>query len=141
MLSPRGKVFNQRTAKALARKKHLVFICGHYEGIDERVHQHLANQEISIGDFVATGGEIPTMLVIDAVVRLVPGVLGNRQSLDLESYQNGLLEYPQYTRPQVYRGWKVPPVLRSGVHTEIEKWRLKEAVRLTHRCRTDLLKS
>ncbi len=140
MLSPRGKVFSQQLAKALSRKKHLIFICGHYEGIDERAHEHLVDQEISIGDFVTTGGEYPALCVIDAIVRLVPGVLGNQKSLHAESFEGNLLEYPHYTRPAEFNGWKVPDVLRSGVHAEVSKWRGKKAERLTRKWRPDLLK-
>ncbi len=140
MMSPRGRRFDSRSAKRLARKKHLIFLCGHYEGVDERVHQHLVDEEISIGDFITTGGELPVMCVLDAIVRLVPGVLGNLRSLDLESFQQGILEYPQYTRPADFRGWKVPEVLRSGRHEQIGKWRESEASELTRRCRPDLLK-
>ena len=140
MLSPRGKLFTQRMAKSLSRQKRLVFICGHYEGVDERVNKHLVDEEISIGEFVTTGGELPALCIIDAVVRLVPGVLGNRHSLDSESFQNNLLEYPQYTRPAVFNGWKVPSTLRSGVHSRIAEWRRKEAIRLTKRLKPDLLR-
>ena len=140
MLSPRGKQFNHQTAVKLSRKKHLVFICGHYEVVDERVHQHLVDEEISIGDFILTGGELPVMCVIDATVRLLPGVLGNHESLESESFYKGHLEYPQYTRPHDYQGWKVPEVLRSGVHETIAAWRAKEAWRLTKKYRRDLLK-
>ncbi len=141
MLSPRGEPFTQKTAKRLSKQKHLIFLCGHYEGVDERVHQHLADEEISIGDFVTTGGEFPALCIIDAVVRLLPGVLGNENSLDSESFEKNLLEYPQYTRPSEYKGWKVPEVLRSGKHSEIKKWREAEALKMTKRHRPDLLKS
>lgn len=140
-LSPRGKTFDCRMAQALSRKKHLVFICGHYEGMDERIHRHLVDMEISIGNFITTGGEAPTLCVLDSVIRLVPGVLGNHESLHSESFHNGLIEYGQYTRPAEYRGWKVPEVLRSGVHTEITKWRTADSVRLTKHHRPDLWKS
>ena len=141
MLSPRGKQFNQKIAKALSRKKHLIFLCGHYEGVDERVHEHLVDLELSVGDFVTTGGELPVACVIDAVVRLVPGVLGNDDSLQSESFQNGLLEYPQYTRPGEFKDWKVPDVLRSGVHQKIAAWRGEAALHLTRRYRPDLYES
>ena len=140
MLSPRGERFDHQQAKTLARKKHLVFICGHYEGVDERVHERLVDQEISIGDFITTGGEIPTLCVIDSVVRLVPGVLGNQNSLDSESFHQGLLEYPQYTRPAEFRGWKVPEILRSGKHDDIASWRKAAALKITRHNRPDLLK-
>lgn len=138
--SPRGQVFNQALAQKFLKKKHLILICGHYEGIDERVHDKLVDEEISLGDFVVTGGELPAMCLIDAVTRLVPGVLGNEQSLDSESFQSGLLEYPQYTRPSEFNGWRVPDILRSGVHKEIAAWRQKEAMRVTKKWRPDLLK-
>lgn len=140
MLSPRGKPLNPRLAWQLSRKKHLVLICGHYEGVDERVHRHLVDFEISVGDFITTCGEFPALCVLDAVSRLVPGVLGNRRSLESESFQNNLLEYSQYTRPAEYRGWKVPEVLRSGVHADIEIWRKADAVRITKQYRPDLWK-
>ena len=140
MLTPRGKPFDQQAAKALSKKKHLIFVCGHYEGVDERVHEHLVDEEISIGDFITTGGELPTLCVIDALVRLIPDVLGNIDSLSSESFQNHLLEYPQYTRPHEFRGWKAPVILRSGVHRDIAKWREAEALLKTRRYRPDLLK-
>ncbi len=139
MLSPRGKAFTQETAQKLSRQKKLIFICGHYEGVDERVHANLVDEEISIGEFITTGGEFPVLCVMDAIIRLVPGVLGNQQSLETESFHGGLLEYPQYTRPQEYRGWEVPPVLRKGAHKQIEEWRKNEALVLTRRYRPDLL--
>ena len=140
MLSPRGKTYHQATAKALLRKKHLIFICGHYEGIDERVYEHLVDQEISMGDFITTGGELPVMCVVDSVVRLIPGVLGNKSSLKSESFQRHLLEYPQYTRPYEFHGWKVPDVLRSGVHQKIAEWREKTSIAMTKKWRKELLK-
>lgn len=139
LVSPRGKVFNQSTAERLARKRHLIFICGHYEGVDERVHEHLADEEISAGDFVTTGGEFPALCFVDAVIRLVPGVLGNRESLQSESFTNGLLDFPQYTRPRNFSGWDVPEVLFSGNHRAIESWRKKEAHAITKRLRPDLI--
>jgi len=141
LVSPRGKVFSNATAKRLARKKHLVFICGHYEGVDERVHQHLVDEEISVGDFIVTGGEIPTLLFVDAIIRFVPGVLGNRKSLDSESFGNGLLDFPQYTRPRAFRGWSVPESLVSGDHKTIEMWRNAQRLMLTKKFRPDLLSS
>ncbi len=140
MLSPRGRVFNQKMANALSKKKHLIFVCGHYEGVDERVHGHLVDQEISIGDFVTTGGELPALCIIDAIARLIPGVLGNQSSLETESFQSRLLEYPQYTRPYEFNKWKVPDVLRSGAHREIAKWRETEARGITKKFRPDLLR-
>lgn len=140
-LSPRGKRFDQAAAKQLARTKHLVFLCGHYEGVDERVVDELVTDEISIGDYVLTGGEIPAMAIIDAVVRLLPGVLGREESKQFESFTGNLLEYPQYTRPAVYRGNKVPEVLLSGDHKKIEVWRQSEAIKITRKRRPDLLKS
>lgn len=124
LLSPKGKRFNQRFANRLAKQKRLILICGHYEGIDERVRKALATDEISIGDYVLTGGEIPAMAIIDAVARLIPGVLGNKDSTRLESFQQGLLEYPQYTRPRIYRGLEVPEILLTGDHKKIEEWHL-----------------
>ena len=135
LLDTKGKIFNQQKAKTLAELKHLILICGHYEGIDHRVHDQIADEVISIGQYVLSGGEIPAMVIVDSLVRLLPGVLGNPQSLKEESYSNSkienskienLLEYPQYTRPAVYRGWKVPEILLSGNHPEIEKWRKGE---------------
>ena len=139
LVSPRGKVFTQAIAKRLAQKKHLIFICGHYEGVDERVHEHLADEEISLGDFVTTGGEFPALCFIDAIIRLVPGVLGNQSSLVSESFSNGLLDFPQYARPRKFRGWKVPEVLFSGHHRAIESWRTGKAFRITKRFRPDLI--
>jgi len=137
LTSPQGTVFNQSLARKLAAESNLIFICGHYEGIDERV-KTLITDEISIGDFILTGGEIPALAIIDAVVRLVPGVLGSSQSPEDESFSNGLLEYPQYTRPKVYRGLKVPDVLLSGNHKEIELFRRREALIRTREKRPDL---
>ncbi len=137
LLSPQGKVFNHSMARNLSKEANLVFICGHYEGIDERV-KTLVTDEISIGDFVLTGGEIPALAIVDAVARFVPGVLGSSQSPEEESFCNGLLEYPQYTRPRVYRGLKVPEVLLSGNHKEIELFRRKEALKRTREKRPDL---
>ena len=139
LVSPRGKAFEHETARRLARKRHLIFICGHYEGIDERVHDHLVNEEISIGDFVTTGGEFPALCMIDAVIRWVPGVLGNEDSLSSESFSNGSLDFPQYTKPRNFDGWKVPEVLFSGDHRAIGKWRADQALKLTKKHRPDLL--
>jgi tRNA (guanine37-N1)-methyltransferase len=140
LMTPQGRVFNQAVAQELALKKHLVFICGHYEGEDERVREHLTTDEISIGDYVLTGGELPAMVVIDAVLRLIPGVLGSDESAKDDSHTSGLLEYPQYTRPEDFRGWKVPEVLLSGDHAKIAKWRREQAVRKTLERRPELLK-
>lgn len=139
LLSPAGQSFNQELARTYAQSERLVFLCGHYEGFDDRVRQHLATEELSLGDFVMTGGEIAAMAVIDAVVRLLPGVLGNEDSLAAESHTNGLLEYPQYTRPSTYRGWSVPETLLSGNHQRIEEWREKQALYRTWRTRPDIL--
>lgn len=132
LLSPQGKRFDQKSANQLAKRKHLILICGHYEGIDERV-KRIVDLEISVGDYVLTGGEIPAMTIIDAVTRLVPGVLGNEESAVSESFQDGLLEYPQYTRPRIYKGLKVPAVLLTGDHKKIEEWRNKEALKKTRK--------
>ncbi len=139
LLTPQGRPFSQRIAGELSRNRHLVFICGHYEGVDERVQEHLATDEISIGDYVLTGGEVPAMVVIDAVLRLLPGVLGSEDSLLEDSHASGLLEYPQYTRPEDYRGWKVPEVLLSGNHARIAKWRREQIIRRTQERRPELL--
>lgn len=147
LLSPQGRPLTQRLASRLARKRHLVLICGHYEGVDERVREHLADLEISVGDFVTLGGEAPALCLIESVVRLVPGVVGNPASLKEESFsvfQNGTrggpLEFPQYTRPRVFRGWEVPQVLLSGNHQVIRKWREEASLRVTQKKRPDLLK-
>jgi len=141
LLTPQGEVFNQKMARELACQSRIILICGHYEGVDERVRDHLVQREISIGDFVLTGGELPAMVVVDAVARLVSGVLGNEQSAEGDSFaaEQGLLEYPQYTRPAEYRGWTVPEVLLSGHHAEIESWRRREALKRTYLRRPDLL--
>lgn len=139
LLSPQGRMFSQQIARELSQNDNLILICGHYEGIDERVSQYLATDEISIGDYVLTGGEIPAMVVIDAVVRLLPGVLGSEESPLDDSHAHGLLEYPQYTRPAEYRGWSVPEVLLSGNHARIAKWRREQIIRRTLERRPDLL--
>ena len=139
LLCPQGKRFDQKTAKRLSRDSHLILICGHYEGVDERVRAHLADEEVSIGDFVLTGGELPAMVLVDAVVRLLPGVLGDKNSLNFESFEGNLLEYPQYTRPANFRGMAVPDTLTCGHHTKIESWRKKEALARTKERRPDLL--
>lgn len=138
LLSPQGKVFNQEHAKILAKKKTLAFICGHYEGFDERI-RYFVTQEFSIGDYVLTGGELPAMVMIDSVARLIPGVIKETQSFKEDSFYQGLLEYPQYTRPRVFRNMKVPEVLLSGNHQQIREWRRKEALRRTLTRRPDLL--
>lgn len=138
-LTPQGQVFNQELAKELAAEKDLVFLCGHYEGIDERVLEEIVTDYISIGDYVLTGGELPAMVMIDAISRMVPGVLSNEESAQFESFQNNLLEYPQYSRPEVWRGKNVPPVLLSGHHANIEKWRREQSVLRTAERRPDLL--
>jgi tRNA (guanine37-N1)-methyltransferase len=139
LMCPQGETFTQRKAEALSRESHLVFICGHYEGYDERIREHLVTDELSIGDYVLTGGEIPAMAVIDSVVRLLPGVLGNELSAVTDSFSTGLLEYPHYTRPAKFRDWEVPEVLLSGHHENVGKWRRQEALRRTWSRRPDLL--
>ena len=139
LMTPQGETFNQRIAEDLATAQQLVLICGHYEGVDERVRQHLVTRELSIGDFVMTGGELSAMMVVDAVARLVPCVLGNADSAVQDSFSMGLLEYPHYTRPSEYRGWTVPEVLLSGNHKEIDLWRRLESLRRTKERRPDLL--
>jgi tRNA (guanine37-N1)-methyltransferase len=139
LLSPAGRVFNQSIAAELAQRDHLVLICGHYEGVDERVREHLATDEISIGDYVLTGGELAAMVVVDAVARLLPGVLGHAESAGDESHSHGLLEYPHYTRPPEFRGWPVPERLLSGHHAEIAKWRRRQALERTADHRPDLM--
>jgi len=139
LMSPAGRVFTQRIATELAHRRHLVLICGHYEGVDERVREHLVTDEISIGDYVLTGGELAAMVVIDAVARLLPGVLGHAESAGDESHSAGLLEYPQYTRPPIFRGWPVPERLLSGHHLEIAKWRRRQALEVTAARRPDLM--
>ncbi len=137
LLTPQGRLFNQNIARELAQEPRITLLCGHYEGIDERVTQHLVTDEISIGDYVLTGGEIGAMIIVDAVSRLLPGVL-TEGSTDDESHSNNLLEYPQYTRPPEFRGWRVPDVLLSGNHAQIARWRRKESLRKTRARRSDL---
>ena len=137
LLTPRGRLFDQQTAQTLAQEARITLLCGHYEGVDERVHQHLVTDEISIGDFVITGGELAAMIVVDAVSRLIPGVLAG-ESTEEESHSSGLLEYPHYTRPPEFRGWRVPDILLSGHHEQIARWRRKESLRLTRARRPDL---
>lgn len=139
LMSPSGRRFSQGIARELAGEEHLVLVTGHYEGFDERVREHLADDELSIGDYVLTNGALPAMVVIDAVARLLPGVLGDDASADEESFSAGLLEYPQYTRPAEFRGWKVPDVLLSGNHAEIARWRAEQSRLRTEQRRPDLL--
>lgn len=140
LLTPKGATFNHKLAERFSSYEHMVLLCGHYEGIDERVRD-LADEEISIGDFVLTGGELPAMTIIDAVVRLLPGALGNEDSRGDESFSSGMLEYPHYTRPAKYRDMKVPDVLLSGDHEKIKKWRKRESIKITKERRPDLVKS
>jgi len=147
LLTPQGQTFNQKKAQELAKEKHLILICGHYEGIDQRVSDHLVDEEISIGDYVLTGGEIPAMVVVDSIVRLIPGVLEKPEATRSESFQSSvsglqssaLLEFPQYTRPEKYKNWKVPEILLSGDHQKIEEWRKKKSLERTKKRRPDLL--
>ena len=138
LMSPQGRVFTQAVARELAQEPRVTLICGHYEGIDERVREHLCTDELSLGDFVLTGGELAAMVIVDAVTRLLPGVLA-AGSTEEESHTAGLLEYPHYTRPPEYRGWKVPDILLSGNHAAIARWRRKESLRRTRTRRPDLL--
>lgn len=139
LMCPQGERYTQKKAEELSQEEHLIFICGHYEGYDERIREHLITDEISIGDYVLTGGELGAMVVIDSVVRLLPGVLGSEESHIQDSFSTGLLEHPHYTRPADFRGMKVPDVLISGNHRLIEEWRKKESLRRTHMRRPDLL--
>ena len=139
LMTPQGRRLEQAIAAQLARESHLIFVCGHYEGVDERVRTHLATDEISIGDYVLTNGVLPAAVVVDAVVRLVPGVLGNEGATSEESFTEGMLEYPQYTRPREFRGLTVPEVLVSGDHEEIARWRREASERRTRERRPDLL--
>lgn len=140
LLTPAGRKFDQRMARELSRLDHLLLVCGSYEGFDERVREHLAHDELSIGDYVLTNGALPAMVVIDTVTRLLPGVLGDNESAQDESFSGGLIEYPQYTRPAEFRGWKVPEVLLSGHHAQIAQWRVEQARLRTRERRPDLLK-
>ena len=140
LMTPQGETFNHKIAAELASERQIIVICGRYEGVDERIRTHLVDQEISIGDFILTGGELSALVLIDAVSRLIPGVLGNADSSAGESFSNGLLEYPQYTRPANYKNWCVPEVLLSGNHAEIERWRRWESLKRTYERRPDLLK-
>jgi tRNA (guanine37-N1)-methyltransferase len=139
LMCPQGETYTQSKAEELSKEEHLVFVCGHYEGYDERIREHLVTDEISIGDYVLTGGELPAMSVIDSVVRLLPGVLGNENSAVTDSFSTGLLEYPHYTRPAVFRGWEVPDVLLSGHHANVEAWRREQSLLRTLERRPELL--
>jgi tRNA (guanine37-N1)-methyltransferase len=139
LLTPQGRLFSQEIALELSRYSHLILICGRYEGVDERIREHLVTNEISIGDYVLSGGELAAMVVVDAVVRLLPGVLGSEASSLYDSHSTGLLEYPQYTRPAVYRGWSVPEILLSGNHAQVVKWRCEQAIIRTLERRPELL--
>src|SRR5712691_1815410 len=138
LLTPQGRLFNQQIARTLAQEPRVTLVCGHYEGFDERVREHLATDEISIGDYVLTGGELAAIVVVDATSRLIPGVLGGEESAQEESHSGTLLEYPHYTRPPEFRGWRVPDILLSGNHAEIARWRCKESIRRTRERRPDL---
>lgn len=140
-LTPQGKVFNQSMAKEYAKEENIIFLCGHYEGVDERALELLDTENVSIGDYVLTGGELPAMIMIDCISRLVPGVLGKDESADIESFHDNLLEYPQYTRPVEYKGLEVPPILLSGHHANVEKWRREKSIERTLRVRPDLLEN
>lgn len=140
-MTPQGRVFNQSVAMELAREEDLVFLCGHYEGIDERALEMIVTDYLSAGDYVLTGGELPAMMMIDCISRLIPGVLNNDVSAEIESFHDNLLEYPQYTRPEIYEGRRVPDVLLSGHHKNIEIWRREQSIRRTLKWRPDLLAS
>jgi tRNA (guanine37-N1)-methyltransferase len=139
LMCPQGEPYTQRKAEVLSQEDHLIFICGHYEGFDERIREHLVTDEISIGDYVLTGGELAAMVVIDSVARLLPGVLGNEMSAVTDSFSTGLLEYPHYTRPAKFREWDVPEVLISGHHINVASWRRKQSLRRTWQRRPELL--
>ena len=139
LLSPQGRRFNQVYAKKLSKCRNLIFICGHYEGVDERVRQYLVDEEISIGDYILTGGELAAMVLVDSLVRLIPGVLGDKKSLNFESFEGNLLEYPQYSRPAIFKNWSVPEILVSGDHDKINAWRKHQAIKRTRQRRPDLL--
>ncbi len=140
-LTPQGKVFNQEMAKEFAKEEHLVFLCGHYEGVDERVLEEIVTDEVSIGDYVLTGGELPAMVMIDAISRMVPEVLNNQESAEFDSFHDNLLEYPQYSRPEIWNGKQVPPILLSGHHANVEKWRREQSIIRTLKRRPDLLEN
>ncbi|MCX6003906.1 MAG: tRNA (guanosine(37)-N1)-methyltransferase TrmD [Chloroflexi bacterium] len=140
LLTPRGRLLTQEMSKELTKYSHLILICGQYEGVDERVHEHLATDEISIGDYVLSGGELAAMVVVNAVARLLPGFVGSPESLITESHTDGLLEYPQYTRPPKFRNWEIPEVLLSGNHAQIAQWRHEQSIIRTLKCRPDMIK-
>ena len=139
-MTPQGRVFSQEMAQELALEEDLIFLCGHYEGIDERVLEEIVTDHVSIGDYVLTGGELPAMVMIDAISRMVPGVLNNKESAQFDSFQNGLLEYPQYSRPQEWHGRRVPEILLSGHHANVDAWRAQQSYLRTKERRPDLLK-
>lgn len=139
LMTPQGKLLTQKKANSLAGYSRLAIVAGHYEGIDERVRKHLVTEEISIGDYVLTGGELPALVLIDILTRLIPGVLGDPQAAEKDSHASGLLEHPHYTRPEDYRGWIVPEVLRSGHHAKIDRWRRNQSLRRTLERRAELL--
>jgi tRNA (guanine37-N1)-methyltransferase len=139
LMSPQGRRFDQKMAEAYSREQHLIVVCGHYEGVDQRVADHLVDEEVSIGDYVLTNGALAALVLTDAVVRLIPGVLGDVGSAAQDSFSTGLLDYPHYTRPESFRGWKVPDVLLSGNHAAIEAWRRQRALEITQQRRPDLL--
>ena len=141
LLTPQGRVFSQRVAEELSAHERIALLCGRYEGVDERIREHLVTDEISIGDYVLTGGELPALMIIDAVSRLMPGVLGDPTGAEDDSHSMGLLEYPHYTRPPEFRGWQVPEILLSGDHGKIEKWRREQALTRTFNKRPDMLES
>lgn len=140
LMTPQGRRFSQSIAESYAHEEHLIIVCGHYEGVDQRVADHLIDDEISIGDYVLTNGALAALVITDAIVRLIPGVLGDADSAVAESFSTGLLDYPHYTRPETFNGWSVPPALLSGNHAAIEKWRQQQALDLTKARRPDLLK-
>lgn len=137
-VTPQGRTFHQEMAKEMAKEENLIFLCGHYEGIDERVLEEIVTDYVSIGDYVLTGGELPAMVMIDAIARLIPGVLHNDESLSAETFHNDLLEYPQYSRPEVWRDKKVPEILLSGDHAKVDEWRLAQSIERTKKLRPDL---
>ncbi|SDF77413.1 tRNA (guanosine(37)-N1)-methyltransferase TrmD [Sporolituus thermophilus] len=141
LMCPGGEVFTQHKARELAVYDHLILVCGHYEGVDERIRQYVVDEAVSIGDYVLTGGELPAMVVTDAVARMIPGVLGASDAAVHDSFYSGLLEYPQYTRPREFNGWEVPEILLSGDHAKIEQWRRKQSLKRTLERRPDLLAS
>jgi tRNA (guanine37-N1)-methyltransferase len=140
LMTPQGELLTHQVASELSREKQIIIICGRYEGVDERIRENLVNREISIGDYILTGGELAAMVLVDVVSRFIPDVLGNPESIEHESFAEGLLEYPQYTRPAIYNNWAVPEVLLSGNHAQIEQWKRFESLKRTYRRRPDLLK-